>query len=390
MPLTRAEADVFVRMGVAAMQRRAPAEALRIFDDLAARDPDGEPPWLLIAQAHRMMGDWTAESIALDRLLAIEPRNIRGLLMKGDCRAAAHDDRGATSFYQLALAAAAARPDMPPTLVPDLDRAEAWLTAQRTRYEEHLRATLDAQGVRPDAIGGRFRQSIEILTGRAQPFYQQPSAFFYPGLPQIQFYERSDFPWLPALEAETPSLRAELEAILASGSDGFAPYIEQQPDRPRSTNPLYGDPSWSALYLWRSGVEIPANASRAPRAMQALAAVPMPHIASRSPMALYSSLRPGAHIVPHNGLLNTRLICHLPLIAPPGCSFRVGNETRTWREGETIIFDDSIEHEARNDGTSIRIVLLFEIWRPELSAEERQALTMLYEAINLYTSQDAA
>lgn len=379
-----------MRAAVAAMQRRAPADALRIFDDLAARDPDGVPPWLLIAQAHRMIGDMAAESDALDRLLALEPRNIRGLLMKGDVRTAARDDRGATSFYQLALAAAAARPDRPPTLQPDLDRAEAWLATRRARYEEHLRATLDAQGVRADAIGGRFRQAVEILTGRAQPYYQQPSAFFYPGLPQTQFYERSDFPWLPALEAETPTLRAELEAILATGGEGFAPYIEQYPERPRSTNPLYGDPSWSALYLWRSGVEVAENARRAPRAMQALAAVPMPHIASRSPMALYSSLRPGTHIVPHNGLLNTRLICHLPLIAPPGCRFRVGNETRTWSEGETIIFDDSIEHEARNDGTSIRIVLLFEIWRPELSAEERQALTVLYEAINLYTSQDAA
>jgi aspartyl/asparaginyl beta-hydroxylase (cupin superfamily) len=116
----------------------------------------------------------------------------------------------------------------------------------------------------------------------------------------------------------------------------------------------------------------------------------MPHIAARSPMALFSSLRPGTHIAPHNGLLNTRLICHLPLIAPPGCTFRVGNETREWRQGKTIIFDDSIEHEAWNDAATIRIVLLFEIWRPELAAEERQALTVLYEAINLYTSQDAA
>jgi aspartyl/asparaginyl beta-hydroxylase (cupin superfamily) len=390
MSLTHVEADAIVRAGVAALQRRAPAEALRIFDDLAERDPDGARPWLLIAQAHHMTGDARAEGVALDRLLAAKPRNLHALLMKGDLQAKAGDDRGATSFYQLALGVAAAREDIPAALAADLDRVQDWLAVQQRRYEDHLRATLSRQAVEPDAIGGRFRQSIEILTGRVQPYYQQPSAFFYPGLPQIQFYERGDFPWLAALEAETPALRAELEAILATGGDGFAPYIEQHPDRPRSTNPLYGDSSWSAFYLWRSGAEVAENASRAPKAMQALAAVPMPHIASRSPMALYSSLRPGTHIVPHNGLLNTRLICHLPLIAPSGCSFRVGNETRTWREGETIIFDDSIEHEARNDGASIRIVLLFEIWRPELSAEERQALTVLYEAINLYTSQDAA
>jgi aspartyl/asparaginyl beta-hydroxylase (cupin superfamily) len=72
------------------------------------------------------------------------------------------------------------------------------------------------------------------------------------------------------------------------------------------------------------------------------------------------------------------------------CTVRVGNEPRTWQQGETIIFVDSIEHEARNDRNAISIVPLFEIWWPELSAEERQAIIMRYEAINLYTSQDAA
>lgn len=379
-----------LRAAVAALQRRAPAEARRIFDDLVAQAPGIPAPWLLIAQACRMDGDSAAEDHALDQLLAAEPRNIRGLLMRGDRHATAGDERAATSFYQLALGAAAGQPNVPPTLTPDLDRAQNWLLAQQARYEDHLRATLDQNGVRPETISGRFRQSIDILTGRAEPYYQQPSAFFYPGLPQIQFYERADFAWIPELEAETPALRAELEAILADGGEGFAPYVEAQPNRARSTNALYDNPSWSALYLWRSGAPVAQNAARAPCAMAALANAPLPHIASRSPMALYSSLRPGTHIAPHNGLLNTRLICHLPLIAPPGCSFRVGNETREWRQGETIIFDDSIEHEAWNAGTSIRIVLLFEIWRPELSAEERQALTVLYEAINLYTSQDAA
>ena len=47
-------------------------------------------------------------------------------------------------------------------------------------------------------------------------------------------------------------------------------------------------------------------------------------------------------------MLNTRLICHLPLIVPNGCWLRVGNETREWEEGKLLIFDDSIEHEAKN------------------------------------------
>jgi len=101
-------------------------------------------------------------------------------------------------------------------------------------------------------------------------------------------------------------------------------------------------------------------------------------------MVLFSILAPGTHIEPHNGMLNTRLICHLPLIVPPGCRLRVGNHVRAVEAGKPMIFDDSIEHEAWNDSDSPRAVLLFEIWRPELTAAERAALTAMYESVSRY------
>jgi len=116
--------------------------------------------------------------------------------------------------------------------------------------------------------------------------------------------------------------------------------------------------------------------------MHALSRLPIPKIEGRSPMALFSLLRAGAHIPPHNGLLNTRLICHLPLIVPPDCRLRVGNEIRFWEEGRALIFDDSIEHEAWNGSDQTRVILLFEIWRPEITIEEQGALTAMFEAIS--------
>ena len=71
-------------------------------------------------------------------------------------------------------------------------------------------------------------------------------------------------------------------------------------------------------------------------------------------------------------------------MVPDGCGIRVGAETRAWREGELMIFDDSFEHEAWNRGTSDRTVLLFEIWRPDIDADEREQLTMLFSAIDAY------
>jgi aspartyl/asparaginyl beta-hydroxylase (cupin superfamily) len=99
---------------------------------------------------------------------------------------------------------------------------------------------------------------------------------------------------------------------------------------------------------------------------------------------LFSLLRPGARIPPHTGQINARLICHLPLIVPDGCGFRVGNEVRRWIEGETLIFDDTIEHEAWNNSGRLRVVLLFDIWRPELSLEERKLVAATLAAVGAY------
>jgi aspartyl/asparaginyl beta-hydroxylase (cupin superfamily) len=83
-------------------------------------------------------------------------------------------------------------------------------------------------------------------------------------------------------------------------------------------------------------------------------------------------------------MLNTRLICHIPLIVPEGCRLRVGNHERTVEADKALLFDDSIEHEAFNDSEEIRVVLLLEVWNPALSAPERQALTAMFGAIGLY------
>jgi aspartyl/asparaginyl beta-hydroxylase (cupin superfamily) len=106
-------------------------------------------------------------------------------------------------------------------------------------------------------------------------------------------------------------------------------------------------------------------------------------------MALFSILEPHTHIPPHHGMLNTRLICHLPLIVPDGCRLRVGNDVRLVEAGKMLIFDDSIEHEAWNDSDDSRIILLFEIWRPELTAAECMALTALFESVSLYPASTA-
>ena len=177
-------------------------------------------------------------------------------------------------------------------------------------------------------------------------------------------------------------MREELDAALEE--DGlWKPYYQSRQDRPRyDFHGLLDNPAWSTLYLWENGGPVEKNVARCPKTFAALRDVPLPHITTRAPSILFSLLKPGARIAAHNGMINTRLICHLPLIVPPGCGFRVGNETREWEVGKLLIFDDTIEHEAWNDSGEDRVVLIFDVWRPELTAEERRAVTAIFEAID--------
>jgi aspartyl/asparaginyl beta-hydroxylase (cupin superfamily) len=117
-----------------------------------------------------------------------------------------------------------------------------------------------------------------------------------------------------------------------------------------------------------------------PQTWAAVQQAPLPTIPSWGPTVMFSLLKAGARIRAHTGMFNTRLVCHLPLIVPPNCRFRVGNEVREWEAGRLLIFDDTIEHEAWNDSDEDRVILIFDIWRPELNDQERHELGVLFGA----------
>ena len=372
-------APTSLQSGLDALRRGDFAAARAQLDATTRAEPQGRRPWLALAQACRRLGDGPAETAALDAQLREQPRDMLALLLMGERKRDDGDDRAAASFFRAALNQAGVTPP-PAQLTPLLRRAEAFVAEAQVRCERHLLDAVDLPPASPTGPASRFRRSVDLMLGRRELHLQQPSMFYFPGLPQRLFYERDEFPWAAALEERAPEIRAEMEAL----TEEFAPYVTGDPGRPRpAANPLLDDPSWGAFHLWQSGRPTEGSA-RCPRTMAALADLPIPRIAGRSPMALFSRLKPGAHIRPHHGLLNTRLICHLPLSVPPGCAIRVGDETREWREGELLIFDDSVEHEAWNRGGGVRTVLLFEVWRPEVTDDERRDLTRLFEAVDAY------
>ena len=339
-----------------------------------------------LARDCRSKGDAAGQAAALDRLLAADPRNILALIQRADCFAAVGDARSASSFYLMAIRSA------PPGSVPreiaqELARARQTCDRYAADYKDYLLSQLAANGFDPGKSSPRFAQSVDIVLGKKQIFLQQPKYYYFPGLPQIQFYERSAFRWLDDVEAATRDIRAELEEILRE-PDAFAPYVQGHSNRPyKAQMGMLDNPAWSAFYLWKNSEAVAENAARCPKTLYALRNAPLAHVPNRSPSILFSLLRPGAHIPPHNGLVNTRLVCHLPVIVPGQCRFRVGNDTREWVEGKAWAFDDTIEHEAWNGSDKTRVILLFDVWRPELTEDERSLVVSLFEAIDSHSGR---
>jgi len=384
------DAHALARSGVEALRRGDAQRARESFERVVSAGQADASTCLGLAYACHRLYDRTAALNAVDKALALDPQNLRALIFKGDCLAELGDLRAASSFYRFALQIAPPAHELTTDLRDELARAGVMCDRYAAEFEGFLRSRLAAHGLAEGRASGRFGLSLEIMLGRKKIYFQQPQSYFFPELPQIQFYDRGQFAWLDRVEAATADIRAELMEVLKQESS-FTPYVQGDARRPRKAEGgMQDNPDWSAFYLWKDGEIVPENAARCPRTLNALAEAPLPRVKGRSPSILFSLLRPGARIPSHSGLFNTRLICHLPLIVPRDCGFRVGNDTRTPIEGRAWLFDDTIEHEAWNRSDRARVILLFDVWRPELSENERALVAAMFEAIDAYSGEKPA
>lgn len=320
--------------------------------------------------------------------MAARRDDIEATLAKADYRMLARDFRAAAAFYGAVgrLAGQGAAIDRSELL--RARDAAIWLDQE---FGRHLREGLEQAGLGEGQRHQRFQKALDIMQGRrardpeVSPFPQLPQSYFYPDLPLVQFADTAAYPWREDLRAATPAILAEARALLASDGS-FKPYMQQTRDRPQGdVHGLLDNPDWSTFYLTDRGQPIATRVADCPVAYHTLeGAAPLCRIGSRAPSVMFSLLRPHSRIPPHTGMVNCRFVCHLPLIVPRGCGFRVGSETRAWQVGELMVFDDSVEHEAWNDSDEDRLVLIFDIWRPELSLEERRQIETLFAVVDGY------
>ncbi len=172
------------------------------------------------------------------------------------------------------------------------------------------------------------------------------------------FFESEEFPWVSDVESEWMTIRRELEPLMQRREEipNFQDYSEGQ-------KALTQDDQWKTFFFYAFGKVEKENCARCPETVRILNKIPGMNT------AMFSILGPGKHIPPHRGPYKGVLRYHLGLIIPKpdgSCRIRVGSDVRPWKEGKSLIFDDSHEHEVWNDSDSYRVVLFVNFVRPTI------------------------
>lgn len=345
------------------------AECLR--RAIAHGDSDAET-WLQLATAYRRMADLPQALDAAKTAVRLEPRNLLALLMLASLHEAVGSIDLAIRIYREAIHHVPAGTRLPAVIARQIDHARQRVADSDTWFKsafEWRKGTLEnlltadekahIEGLR-DNILRNFEAGPDVA-----------SDFSIPGIVSEEFFDSGIFAGVdPAARFIDLMLREFLRLVEAEELPIFSePAMRESEDASRGR--------WSMIPLIAGGQTNDRFARHCPETMRLFETVDSPNIGSISPSLYFSVLEPRTKIPPHRGISNARLIVHWPLVVPPSCGIRVGSETRHWRVGEPLVFDDMIEHEAWNDSDEVRVVLISDVWRPELTEIERIAVTRM-------------
>ncbi len=171
-------------------------------------------------------------------------------------------------------------------------------------------------------------------------------------MPSAAVFDPRRFPFVPTLQAACASIRAEMLALPPA-------CFPDAPDALSVATADYDERGWTYCPLVGDAPAAAANLARCSATARALAAVP------GLVNAGFSRFAPGTRLDRHAGELRGVLRCHLPLAVPTGdLGLEVDGVVLRWREGECLVFDDTVAHTAWNLGDGDRTVLLVTFARP--------------------------
>jgi len=202
----------------------------------------------------------------------------------------------------------------------------------------------------------RDRESLAVKFGKK---LRKPINRFFARQSLIEtgpFIDPAHVPGISILQENWETIRDEALAVLED-RESIPPLGRISPDHRR----IAQSSAWKSFFFNGYGYKSPANRARCPTTAALIDKVPDANV------AFYSIFEPGTHVKAHHGVTKAMLNIHLGLIVPDSsarCELRVGDHFRGWTPGEFLIFDETYNHEAWNDGDIPRVVLFLQVMRP--------------------------
>ena len=177
-------------------------------------------------------------------------------------------------------------------------------------------------------------------------------AYLLSKAPIQPFTDRKYFPELQLLEDEWAVIRDEAQKLYDEGLIGVGD------DLPGSS--FYKNGRWKSFYLKSFENEIPSAYELAPKTMALIDQIPSMN------MALFAALMPGKELKKHHDPFAFTFRYSLGLITPNSdqSGLTVDGNDYHWKDGESIIFDETYMHSAYNHSDKVRIVLMTDVARP--------------------------
>ena len=169
-------------------------------------------------------------------------------------------------------------------------------------------------------------------------------------------FDSQRFPFAELLESQAEVIAAEAKNVLAE-RNRIHPVAEVSPDHER----IAKDKRWKSLFLLGYGYRFDHNCALCPETTRVLEQIPDLN------SGFFSILEAGAVIPPHHGVTKAILTCHLGLQVPEdlqNCAMRVDDQICHWKQGKSLVFDDTFQHEVWNRTTQDRVILLLQFKRP--------------------------
>lgn len=348
--------------------------------------------WHRQANLEEQIGDISAAGEAHHKCIEIAPNNAIAYLYGGYWLQKNSDNiAAAAALYSIAF-------DLDPSILAlgpqsgsspqTQNRSREADRVMRHFFSEHHRSICSNI---PNAH--RIKNAQWVQTSNQKKSFSEknfaPEIFFIPDLPTQPIFSSANFSWAKQLHSVSNKIKNELTNALQQQltKECLRPYLGTNFSQHSKLSGLANSNNWMAIDLFKNGELNTEISDFFPETLKAISLIPTYNLNENPFEVFFSFLKPHQSIAPHFGQSNHALTVHLPLDIPSDCYLKVGNQKKSWREGEVLAFDDSFLHSAHNNSDQTRVVLIFSIWQPELTHYERKAVQTSFNARQKWLSE---